>query len=238
MENTIAFIPARSGSKSIPDKNIKLLGGKPLIGYAIEDAFKAGLSKVIVNSDSQKYLDIAKEFGAETMLREKELAGDKTSMFEVLKSEIFKIDPLPDFVLLLQPTTPFRKINQIKIALSYLENNPEYDSLISVERVPERYNPAVMIVKTPEGLKMANGLPISKRITDRQSNPKTWIPTGAIYLFKTSNLEKGSIYGDKTMLLEGEPTINLNTQEDWNNLEKAIENKIAERTKKYETTNN
>ncbi len=222
--NILAFIPARSGSKSIPDKNIKLLGGKPLLVWTIETAFKSGIKRVIVNTDSGEYAKIATENGAESMARPLELAGDATSMFQVLKSEIAKIEPKPDVVLLLQPTTPFRKANQIKIAISYFENS-EYDSLISVERVPEKYNPAVMMVKTSEGIKMANGAPISQRITDRQSNPDCWVPDGAIYLFKVSNLSKGSLYGDKTMLLEGEGSVNINSPEDFALAEKIYEEK-------------
>jgi N-acylneuraminate cytidylyltransferase len=224
--NIIAFIPCRKNSKSIKDKNIKMLDGKPLIAWSIEQAQKLGL-RVIVDSDSQQYLDIAKGYGAETLLRPENLAGDKTKMFDVLKNEIPRIEPKPDIVLLLQPTTPFRKTNQIKIALSYFENNSEYDSLISVERVPEKYNPAVMLVKTLEGIKMANGFSISQRITDRQANPDTWIPTGAIYLFKASNLEKGSIYGDKTMLLEGDAMININSESDFLEAENYLKQKNA-----------
>ena len=59
----IAFIPARSGSKSIPDKNIKTLGDKPLLAWTIETALKSGLQRVIVSSDSEEYLKIAKEYG-------------------------------------------------------------------------------------------------------------------------------------------------------------------------------
>ena len=110
----------------------------------------------------------------------------------------------------------------------------KYDSLISVERVPEKYNPAVVIVDNGTGKNMAmsrikswfgktenilTGVPISKRITTRQDHPQAWIPTGIIYLFKADNVKKGSFYGDKIMLLETEPQININDSDDFEKAE-------------------
>jgi len=213
MDNIIAFIPCRSLSKSIKDKNIKELGDKPLITWSIEVGLKAGL-RTIVNSDSQEYLDIAKKWDAETMLRPEELGRDNVSMFEVLESEVFKIEPVPELVVLLQPTTPFRSITKIKMGIDYLLNNSEYDSLIIAERVPDKYAPEQVIISTPTGLQMANGRPIPQRITIRQQHKESWIPSGT-YIFKTSNLKEGSLYGEKTMIMETEGTININSEKDW-----------------------
>lgn len=250
--NIVAFIPARSGSKSIPNKNIKELGGKPLIAYSIESAINAGIKKVIVSTDSGEYAKIAEQWGAEVMMRPSPLAKDNTSMLEVLRHEIPKINPKPDLVLLLQPTTPLRKKNHILLAISYLEANIEkFDSLVSVELVPEKYNPAVVLIQTPTGKGMVmskltnlkekftakftgktwkepslSGFPISHRITQRQENPIAWVPTGSIYLFKTKNLEGGSIYGKEIMLLETEPQININSQKDWNKAEEYLNKKL------------
>lgn len=212
----IAFIPARGGSKSIPRKNLKLLGDKPLIAWSIQSAFAAGIERVVVSTEDPEIAKVAKEWGAEVLERPTELAQDETSMFELLKSEVFKIDPLPEIVVLLQPTSPFRERVHIKSAISLLSNNLDgYDSLISAERVPEKYHPAQVIVSTPLGHRMANGSPVSQRKTRRQDFQECWVPTGSIYAFKTSNLEKGSIYGEKTLILETEGTININDQSDW-----------------------
>lgn len=244
--NIICFIPARAGSKSVPQKNIKMLGGKPLIAWTIETAFKSGLQRVIVNTDGEEIAKVAREYGAEVMIRPANLAQDNSAMVDVLKAEIFKIDPLPDVVLLLQPTCPFRNVVQIKIAISYLiESLDKYDSLISVEQVPDKYNPYAMIVEN-SGKKMLfrkligvkekltslftgkkfiaslSGFPISQRMTRRQDFPQTWIPDGSIYLFKTENLKQGSIYGKNTMLLETEGTLNINTLEDFEEAERSL----------------
>ena len=211
----VCFIPARSGSKSVPDKNIKLLGGKPLLAYSIESALKAGL-RTIVNSDSEEYLKIAKEHGAETMLRPKELAKDDTPMFQVLKSEIRKIEPLPEIIVLLSPTVPFRKNTILKNAISFFLNSlEEYDSCMAVQKVPDEYNPAQVIVTTPMGLKMADGRQIPNRLPKRQDYPNAYVTSQGLYIFKTANLENGDFYGDKTMLVECDKSIDINSMEDF-----------------------
>ena len=239
--NIIAFIPARGGSKSIPKKNIKLLGCKPLIAYSIESAIKCGV-KTIVSTDDREIAKIAESFGAEVVMRPSYLAKDNTSMFEVLHSEIPKIKT--DIIVLLQPTNPLRKLIHIKNALSYLKESPDYDSVISVEKVPEKYNPYAMILENKRmvfrkligwkekiqswfsGKKYKidiNGSPISQRMIRRQDLPQAWIPTGDFYIFRAENLKKGSIYGDKVMIYECEGSPNINTQEDWDNAEKLCE---------------
>lgn len=246
MDNIVAIILARGGSKSVPRKNLKLLGGKPLIAYSIESAQKCGL-RTIVSTEDEEIKNIAKENGAEVMDRSASLAKDNTSAFEVLKTEIPKIRPVPELVLLLQPTSPLRKTIHIKTAISYLtENLDKYDSLISVERVPEKYNPYAMIMETNgktmlfrkligwkekiislftgkkfEGPTLS-GYPISQRMTRRQDLPQAWLPDGSIYLFKASNLKDGSIYGKNTMLLETEGSININSLEDFAEAEKQL----------------
>lgn len=217
MSNIVAFIPARGGSKSIPRKNIKELGGKPLIAWTIESAFDAGLQRVIVNTDDDEIAGVAREYGAEIMMRPQELAQDETSMLEVLKSEVPKIIPAPKTIVLLQPTSPFREVGFIRKAVDSFDRR-RFDSLISVESVPEKYNPAQVIVNN----KMADGRPIAERITQRQKFPQAFIPTGSLYLFKPSNLERGSIYGEKIFLLQSDPTININSPEDWEDAEQYV----------------
>ena len=166
-------------------------------------------------------------------------------MYELLASEVFKLSPVPQHVLLLQPTSPFRNTNQVKIAISYfLANLEKYDSLVSVERVPEKWSPYAMIMETSSGKRMLfrkllgwkeklfskkpfvgpelSGFPISQRMTRRQDLPQCWIPTGEIYIFKSENLKSSSMYGAKTLLLEGEGSQNINTQEDWDLCEQAL----------------
>lgn len=231
LSGTVIFIPARGGSKSIINKNIKELGGKPLIAWTIEKAKKCEIDRIIVNTDSEEIAAVAREYGAEVMYMTPEEAKrrgihqDTSSMFSVLKSEIPRINPVPEVVVLLQATVPFRERLHIALAPQLLANNPDYTSVVSMENVPDEFNPAEIMVSTPHGVTMANGAPISERVKRRQDYPKAYRPNGSIYCFKTENLKTGSFYGDKVLALETEGTININTMNDWEKAEAYLENK-------------
>ena len=205
MNNLIAFIPARGGSKQVPRKNLKLLGNRPLITYSIETALQAGL-RTIVNTEDLEIAQVARECGAEVQIRPTDLAQDETSMFELLKSEIPKLNC--ETVILLQPTTPFRTKHEIESAINLLEL---YDSVVSVEEVKEKYHPSQVFI---DG-KMADGRPIKERITRRQDFPPAYTPTGSIYALHSKNLLQGSIYGDYVGLLITEGKVNINSEADF-----------------------
>src|SRR3990170_965342 len=123
MSTVLAVIPARGGSKSIPRKNIKPLGGKPLIGWTIDAALQSRmLSRVIVSTDDAEIAQAARECGAETpFLRPPELAQDDSSSISVVLHALQWLEEQehfsPDYVLLLQPTSPFRNAHDIRAAI-------------------------------------------------------------------------------------------------------------------------
>ena len=134
-QKILALIPARGGSKRIPDKNIKALCGKPLISYSIISAKKSkNIDKVIVSTDDENIADISREFTAEVIKRPKELAKDNTPTIEVvyhaldsLKKENYD----PSIIVLLQPTSPLRNTEDIDNAIDlFLNSNCE--SVVSV----------------------------------------------------------------------------------------------------------
>ena len=229
LSGTIIFVPARGGSKTIPNKNIKELGGKPLIAYTIEVALKSGVGRVIVNTADGEIATVARKYGAEVMqmtpleAKKRGIHQDKSSMFSVIQSEIPRITPVPEMVVLLQPTVPFRERLHVGLAPQLLANNPEYTSVISMEAVPDKYNPSQIMITTPNGIRMANGSPISERIKRRQDFPKAYLPTGSIYCFRTKNLETGSFYVERVMALETERAININDMNDWDEAVKVLE---------------
>ncbi|MHB8129433.1 MAG: acylneuraminate cytidylyltransferase family protein [Mobilitalea sp.] len=117
----IAIIPARSGSKGLKDKNIKLLNHKPLLAYSIEAAKNSRLfDEIYVSTDSEKYAEIAKEHGAEIpFLRSAETATDSASSWDVVKEALARYEQMGktfDMVTLLQPTTPLRTEEDIRKA--------------------------------------------------------------------------------------------------------------------------
>lgn len=115
----IAIIPARSGSKGLPDKNIKNLCGKPMLAYSIEAAKNSGVIDVIhVSTDSDKYAEIARKYGADVpFLRSEKLSGDQAGTWDTVRYVLEKYRELGkefDMVTLLQPTSPLRLAEDIQ----------------------------------------------------------------------------------------------------------------------------
>jgi len=221
----IALIPARGGSKSIPGKNIKEFCGKPLIAWSIEAARQSGLaSRVIVSTDYDEIADIAKKFGAEVpFMRPAELAQDTTPTLPVmihavsylLEAENYK----PDYVLLLEPTSPGRQARHIKEAAE-LAFKTGADAVVSVVEVPGRYSPFWQFkVGADQRMEIATGGSLKSIITRRQNLPKTYTRDGAIYLFKTKLLfaAEPSIYGDdaRAYIMDPAYSLDIDTPEDW-----------------------
>lgn len=114
----IAIIPARSGSKGLKDKNIKLLNGVPLLAYTIKAAVESNMfNEIFVSTDSEVYAQIAREWGANVpFLRSAELSGDEVSAWDVVRDSIKRYEGLGkkfDTVALLQPTSPLRTSKDI-----------------------------------------------------------------------------------------------------------------------------
>lgn len=131
MKNNViihAVIPARSGSKGLPHKNIKLLNGKPLMAYTIEFANKLNLDKVICSTDSDQYADIATQYGAEVPFLRSDFASTSKSMEQdILKDMFNKFKKnnisLPNIIVWLRPTFVFRSLNHVKKCIDMLLNN-------------------------------------------------------------------------------------------------------------------
>ena len=127
----LAIIPARGGSKRLPKKNILDLLGKPLIAWSIEAGLKSKyIDKVIVSSDDEKILKVAKEYGANTIKRPEYLANDMATTFDTLKHTVDNIENY-DYIILLQPTSPLRNEVHIDESIELLDSK-NADAIISV----------------------------------------------------------------------------------------------------------
>jgi CMP-N-acetylneuraminic acid synthetase len=153
--NVCALIPARSGSKTITDKNIRIMNGKPMIAYSILDALASNLiDKTVVSTDSEKYAKIAREYGAEVpFLRPAEISGDKTLDIEVFQHFLAWIrgagyEP-PDLLVHLRPTHPIRNVSDIDKMISIMLDNPRLDAIRSV--APAREVPYKMWLFNDDG---------------------------------------------------------------------------------------
>lgn len=226
--NILGIIPARGGSKGIPDKNIKFLNGKPLIAYTIEQAKSSKLlSKFIVSTDSTEITRISKKFGAEVpFLRPNNLAKHDSPSIGYVKHAIsfFKDRGIFfDAVCILQPTSPFRPDGVIDRAIKKFQQN-DIDTLISVREVPNHYNPHwVFFVDDNKYLKISTGN--TELITRRQNLPQAFHRDGAIYIVRTSFLEVSNKLIGKRLIgyvINSPALINIDTEEDWNIAENII----------------
>ena len=226
----LAIIPARGGSKGVPGKNIKLLSGKPLIEYTTEVALQSKLlTKVVVSSDDDKIIEVAKNTGVEVPFkRPSNLSEDATPTLPVIKHALAyykNIGEEFDAICLLQVTSPFRTVDFLDNAIQKFINEAA-DSLISVQKVPHEYNPHWTFELNEEGnLKIATGE--EKIISRRQDLPTTYHRDGSIYITKTSViLEKNSLYGNTIAYIESKEKnfVNIDTLRDWGKAEEIIKN--------------
>ena len=210
MNKFVTIIPARSGSKSIPDKNILKLGKYPLIAYSIAAAkLSKYSSRVIVSTDSEKYASIAKDFGAEVpFIRPLNFSGDKSvdrdflvhAMQWFLENEF----NLPEMWIHLRPTTPLRNPEIMDRAIDYFLENPEATSLRSAHKAPE--SPMKWFIKEKNYFKGFVDSQISN--LPKEMFKETYIPNGYIDIVKSSNVMKNfNIHGNK-ILAFSTPVVN------------------------------
>ena len=216
----LGLVPARAGSKGIPTKNIRLLAGVPLLSRAITSGLDSGvMDRVLLTTDSAEFAKIGIKAGAEVpFIRPPELAQDTTPMLPVIQHAlrfVMEAGWTPDIVVLLQPTAPFRSPHDIAKAVELLCVNPQCDSVVSVERVPEHYSPHfVMKVENNRLLPfMADAL----KITRRQDAPKAYTRNGQFYVMRRETLlEKNSIYGENCFpFVTSHEAVNLDSMDDW-----------------------
>jgi N-acylneuraminate cytidylyltransferase len=188
MSNILCIIPARGGSKGIPGKNIKDLDGQPLIAWSIKHAKSSKyISRVIVDTDSLMIQSIAKTYGADTpYLRPSELARDESSTESVLlyclewlrKNENY----IPEYVVLLQPTSPIRFESTVDMAIEHLLQSNS-DSLVGVNDFSK------FLWKNHPVRALYNYVSRPRR-QDIPSEDFTFVENGSIYITRTSELIK------------------------------------------------
>jgi len=199
----IAIIPARSGSKSIKNKNIKILNGKPLIAWSIQACLKSKfINKVIVSTDSRKYAKIAKNYGAhEIIIRPKNISKDKSTDYEAILHMIHNLKYSSyDLIAHIRPTTPQRNVSDIDRAIKIFTKS-KYNSLRSVHEMPETAYKSFEIYKKNQ-LKPIASLKFSLDDLNkpRQAFKDTYAANGVIDIYrKKFILENKKLFGRKVM---------------------------------------
>jgi CMP-N,N'-diacetyllegionaminic acid synthase len=215
----LAVIPARSGSKGIKDKNIKMLSGKPLLAYTIEAAKQSGLfDEIFVSTDSEKYAKIAQEWGASVpFLREDELSTDIASSWDVVKNAIIRFRDMGkefDTVALLQPTSPLRTADDIIAGYNMMK---EKDANIIVAVCEVDHSPLWSNI-LPKDLSFINFINQDIVNMPRQSLPIYYRINGALYIAKTKYLmSTDNIYADKSyaVIMSKEHSVDIDDEMDF-----------------------
>lgn len=176
----LGIIPARGGSKGLPHKNIRKLGGKPLIAWTIEQALRSKyIDRVIVSTDNPAIAKISKKYGADVpFMRPAELATDKAKSIDAVFHALFSLSEKYDYVVLLQPTSPLRIADDIDACIK-LCTGRRINSCVSVTESEK--NPYWMYSLNKNG-RMRRLIQTEKIIDRRQDLPKVYLSNGAIYV--------------------------------------------------------
>ena len=186
-ETCTAIIPARGGSKGLPDKNIALLNGKPLIRYTVDAAVASGVfDKIIVTSDSDHILEASRYDIVTLHKRAPHLATDTASSLDVV-DDVIKSYSLNGCVCLLQPTSPLRGEGHIKSAHQKFKSM-NLNSLVSVVRTKEPAQKSLIL--DPETQLLEPILSWESLTAPRQCLPPTYHPNGAIYFFSAKHFRQ------------------------------------------------
>lgn len=220
----IAVIPARGGSKGIPDKNIVEVEGKPLIAYTIEVALQSQyLDKIIVSTDSMKIAQVSKEWGAEVpFLRPTHLATDEAKTIDTIIHALEQIEEKYDYVVLLQPTQPLRKLKHINQAIEQIVDKNQV-SLVSLS--PVKQHPILM--RTIDESGRAISILGENSSVRRQDFSEVFIIDGTIYINKIDETltNETSLNDNEYVYYTNDISIDIDTSDDLEKYSKMIGDK-------------
>jgi len=199
----LGIIPARAGSKSIKDKNIKPLAGRPLIAWSIKAGLKCkAIDKLVVSTDSKKYAQLSQFYGAEIIDRPSALAQDDSAMIPVLQHAVKTVEKKGtkvSLVVLLDPTSPLRQVKDIEKCLLLIKK-PQTDSVATV--CETEHNPYYVMAGVNNDYLNYPLFKPQKQIHRRQDAPKVFRLNAAVYVIKKEVLMKGKIFTQKTRVVE------------------------------------
>ena len=219
------MIPARGGSKGIPRKNLTPLAGRPLIAYTIEAACSSRcLSRVIVSTEDSEIAGVARSLGVDVpFLRPPELARDDTPMIDVLVDVLGTLDSKeryrPDVLVLLQPTSPFRRAGHIDAVVELLSSSGA-DSVVTVVQVPHQFTPVSLMQLRGDRLESWTGAPTYTR---RQDKPALFARNGPAVVATRPRLvlAEQTLYGADTRAV-------VMSREDSLDIDETFDLKVAE----------
>ncbi|MGH9256187.1 MAG: cytidylyltransferase domain-containing protein [Vicinamibacterales bacterium] len=223
----LALIPARGGSKGIPNKNIRPLAGRTLLEYAVRAASGSGvIDRTILSTDSEPIAEEGRRLGVEVpFMRPGELAGDETPMLPVIEHAVDCLEQRgwsPEIIVLLQPTSPLRRSEHIRDVVRQLRDSAA-DSVVTVVELPKHLSPDY--VMRIEAGRLVPFLPHGASVTRRQDARPAYVRDGTVYAFWRRTLrETHSIYGRdcRPVVLPASESLTLDALDDWDEAERRI----------------
>ena len=219
----IAIIPARGGSKGIPKKNIKPFCGKPLIFWTIKIAKESKyIDDFVVSTDDGEIAEISKRYKARVIKRPKKLARDDSLVNDAISHALNFLEEKEGkffpIVVLLQPTSPLRKLRTVESAIeTFLERSDDYDSLIPLHPIEGKMGK----------IKKDYYLPDYILGSPRQELEKAYRECGTVFVFKTHLAKKGKMFGKKILpfiIKSGEEAIDIDNLDDFKQAEYFFKN--------------
>jgi len=210
----VALIPARKGSKSVINKNRRIVWGKPLLAHSIEMASVLGITP-FVSTDCRKLTELSHAFGAVVIPRPEEISQDKSTDYEWLVHAIKWLKlPKDETILFLRPTTPIRDVQVMRDAINHfkLHTASSLRSAHPANESPFKYFRLAGKYFTPY---LTGWIEIGD-VTNmpRQNFLQAYVPNGYIDIVKVSVIKKGSVYGSKILSYITPKVIEIDTEED------------------------
>jgi CMP-N-acetylneuraminic acid synthetase len=233
-ENILAVIPARGGSKGVTKKNIRKLGGKPLIAYTIQAALGSRyIKRFIVSTDDKEIAEISNKWGADVpYLRPPDLATDTTKAITVVKHALLEMEKIDNkeysVIVYLEPPAPFKTSEDIDASIKlFFKHNPA--SVVSVNEA-NQFHPILMKKIVDNRLK-----PIWKNepegVPRQMYKPTNYMRNGAVYILKKENILNNIFYGDPILpyIMPDDRSICIDSMLDWYTAEAMIRSKTEEK---------
>jgi len=226
MSKIMALIPARAGSKGVPDKNIRMLGGHPLIEWSIAACRQSAMiDRVVVSTDSQGYADMCMRFGAEVpFLRPAEISGDRSTDYEFVLHALEWFSARgeePEYIVHIRPTTPFRSPQVIDAAINSFLHSSGASALRSVHEMPESAYKTFEVVDGRVLKKVgSDSTALDSANNARQQFPSTYSANGYVDVLSRDFIRNcGLLHGDRVMPFITPMVAEVDTEDDFAFLE-------------------
>ena len=223
----LAIVPARAGSKGVPDKNLRTLAGRSLLDRAADVGRRSGvIDRMILTTDSEPIAAVGRDAGLDVpFMRPARLAQDDTPMLPVVRHAVDELSRggwEAEIIVLLQPTSPLRRADHIRDAVAMLKSSGA-DSVVSVVAIRKHLSPDY--VMRIDGGVLKPFLPEGARVSRRQDAREAYSRDGTVYAFRRSTLERfGNIYGDdcRPLVIDPRDSLSIDSPDDWTTAERIL----------------